>query len=70
MAENLPGLVYMASDGTEYRVDLLADQWFAARQDRPEASFCHDIEGRDAALLRGLLTLVSAWLDDPGDPRS
>jgi hypothetical protein len=69
MRDERPGLIYLAADGTDYRVDAIADEWFKARQEYPDASFFHDVEGKDQALLRGLLALVTAWLDDPGDPR-
>lgn len=61
-----PGLVYLSTDGTDYRIDKMADDWFRARREHPEASFYHDVESRDQALLRGLLRLVESWLEDDG----
>lgn len=68
-SDQRPALVYYTDDGSAHVIDQIADEWFKARIERPEASFCKEFGSRDVAILRGLITLVQEWLDDPGDPR-
>lgn len=65
--ERGPSLIYHSDSGMHYRLDQLADEWFKARQERPEVSVSKEINTRDAAILRGLLGLAQAYNDDPGD---
>lgn len=63
-----PHLIYKTPDA-EHIIDLMADEWFKARLERPDGNFYHQVSGRDQAILRGLLNLALEWLDDPGDAR-